>query len=55
LPTHAWFIGFAPYEDPKIAVVVFVFGGGDGSAVAVPIAHEILDYYFSRDLEEDTP
>jgi len=55
LPTHAWFIGFAPYEDPKIAVVVFVFGGGDGSAVAVPIAGEILDYYFSRDLEEDTP
>jgi len=53
LPTHAWFIGFAPYEDPTIAVVVFVFGGGDGSAVAVPIAGEILDYYFSRDL--DTP
>jgi penicillin-binding protein 2 len=56
LPTHAWFIGFAPYEDPQIAVVVFVFGGGEGSAVSVPIAAEILEYYFSRDLvEESTP
>ena len=52
LPTHAWFVGFAPYDDPQIALVVFVFGGGEGSAVAVPIAGEILDYYFSRDLVE---
>jgi len=55
LPTHAWFVGFAPYEDPEIAVVVFVYGGGEGSAVAVPIAAEILEYYFGRDLEESTP
>lgn len=56
LPTHAWFVGFAPYDNPQIALIVFVFGGGEGSAVAVPIAGEILDYYFSRDLvEEETP
>ena len=56
LPTHAWFVGFAPYDNPQIALTVFVFGGGEGSAVAVPIAGEILDYYFSRDLvEEETP
>jgi penicillin-binding protein 2 len=55
MPTHAWFIGFAPYDDPQIALVVFVYGGGEGSAVAVPIAGEILDYYFSRDLEESAP
>ena len=56
LPTHAWFVGFAPYDNPQIALVVFVFGGGDGSAVAVPIARDILEYYFSRDLaQEDTP
>jgi penicillin-binding protein 2 len=55
LPTHAWFVGFAPYDNPQIALVVFVFGGGDGSAVAVPIGGEILEYYFSRDLEESTP
>jgi penicillin-binding protein 2 len=49
LPTHAWFTGFAPYENPEIALTVFVFGGGEGSAAAVPVADEILSYYFSRD------
>jgi penicillin-binding protein 2 len=49
LPTHAWFITFAPFDNPEIALVVFVYGGGEGSAVAVPIANDILNYYFSRD------
>ena len=55
LPTHAWFVTFAPYEDPEIAVVVFIFGGGEGSAAAVPVANDILDYYFYRDVGESTP
>ncbi|MBN1135892.1 MAG: penicillin-binding protein 2 [Anaerolineae bacterium] len=46
LPTHAWFVGFAPYDHPQIAIVVFVFGGGEGSTVAAPIAGDILGYYF---------
>ncbi len=46
LPTHAWFTAFAPYEHPEIALVVFVSGGGEGSAVAAPIAAEILRAYF---------
>ncbi len=46
LPTHAWFAAFAPYQDPEIAVVVFVEGGGEGSETAVPIAAEILQAYF---------
>lgn len=46
LPTHAWFTAFAPYEDPQVALVVFVFGGGEGSATAVPIAREVLAAYF---------
>ncbi len=46
LPTHAWFVAFAPYQEPEIALVVFVFGGGEGSGVAVPIANEVLNYYF---------
>ena len=53
LPTHAWFIAFAPYDDPQIALVVFVEGGGEGSATAVPIAGEILKAYFH--LPKDTP
>lgn len=47
LPTHAWFTAFAPYEDPEIAIVVFVYNGGEGSAVALPIGQEILRGYFN--------
>lgn len=42
---HGWFGGFAPYEDPQIAVVVFIENGGS-SAYSVPIAREIMEYYF---------
>ncbi|OEG62781.1 MAG: penicillin-binding protein 2 [Halanaerobium sp. MDAL1] len=42
---HAWFGGFAPYEDPQITVVVFIENGGS-SAYSVPIAREIMEYYF---------
>jgi penicillin-binding protein 2 len=55
LPTHAWFTGFGPFEDPEIVVVVFVYGGGEGSAVSVPVANEILNYYFSRERGEASP
>jgi penicillin-binding protein 2 len=46
--THAWFTGFAPYENPEIAITVLIEGGGEGSSVAVPIAKEILYYYFTK-------
>lgn len=50
-PTHAWFIAFAPYENPEVAVLVFVEGGvsvlgGEGSGTAAPIAAQILRHYF---------
>ena len=47
LPFHAWFTAFAPYEDPEIAVVVFVYNGGEGSTTALPVAQEILRGYFA--------
>ncbi len=31
-PTHAWFVAYGPYEDPEIAVLTFVYDGGEGSA-----------------------
>ncbi len=58
LPTHAWFTAFAPYEDPEVAITVFVFGGGEGSATAVPIAREVLAAYFGvspEALQEASP
>lgn len=42
LRTHAWFIGFAPFDDPEIAVAVIVEHGGAGGAAAAPIGGEIL-------------
>ncbi|MBU1167555.1 penicillin-binding protein 2 [Patescibacteria group bacterium] len=46
--THAWFTAFAPYDNPEIALVVLVEGGGEGQEVAVPIAGEILKWYFEE-------
>lgn len=46
--THAWFVGFAPYNQPKVAILVLVEDGGEGSAVAVPIASKILEWYFNN-------
>lgn len=43
--THAWFTGFAPYENPKIVITILVEEGGEGSAVAVPIARDFLDWW----------
>lgn len=48
LPTHAWFMAYAPAEAPEIVVVAWIYNGGEGSTVSVPIAHDILDFYFKR-------
>lgn len=42
---HAWFVAFAPIDEPKIAVAVLIENGGGGSEQAAPVAREILDYY----------
>ena len=42
---HAWFIAFAPADDPIIALSVLVENGGGGSSVAGPVAREVLDAY----------
>ena len=46
--THAWFIGYAPYENPEIVIAVLVEAGGEGHKSAVPVAKEILKWYFSK-------
>jgi peptidoglycan glycosyltransferase len=45
-PDHNWFIGFAPADDPQIAVAVFVAnGGGTGGDVSAPIARDVMQAY----------
>jgi penicillin-binding protein 2 len=45
--SHAWFSGFAPFEDPQVAIVVFL-EKGNGAKNAAPTGARILDYYFHR-------
>lgn len=44
---NAWFVGFAPYDDPEIAFAVVIEGGGEGSSTAVPVAFDLLNWYFT--------
>lgn len=46
LPTHSWYVGYAPLDDPEIVVAAFVFNGGEGSAWAAPIACNVMAAYF---------
>ncbi|MBQ2250272.1 MAG: penicillin-binding protein 2, partial [Lachnospiraceae bacterium] len=43
--THAWFVGYAPAENPEIAVCVIVEEGGSGGKAAAPIARQMFDAY----------
>ena len=43
---HAWFLAFAPYNKPEIAVAIIVEHGGHGGATAAPIAKKIFKKYF---------
>ena len=45
-PTHSWYVGYGPFEDPEIAVIAFVYNGGEGASVAGPIVQKILNVYF---------
>jgi penicillin-binding protein 2 len=52
-PEHAWYAAFAPFEDPEISVIVYLYNGGEGSVAAVPVAREILTHYFGIVLEDE--
>ncbi len=45
--THAWFTAFAPSPSPEVVVTVLLEEGGEGSAVAVPVARQVLEAWWS--------
>jgi penicillin-binding protein 2 len=45
-PSHAWTVGFAPYDNPEIAVVAFVYNGNEGAPVAGPMIRRVMQAYF---------
>lgn len=61
-PAHAWYMGYAPYDNPEIAVVAFVYSGDEGARLAAPIVRKVMDAYFelkaidqSGGMESTTP
>ncbi|NMA68837.1 MAG: penicillin-binding protein 2, partial [Desulfitobacterium sp.] len=48
VPTHAWYIAFAPAENPEIAVAVFVENGGTGGGAAAPTARKMIETALSQ-------
>ena len=48
---RAWFAGFAPLDNPRIALAVLVDHGGSGGAAAAPVALTILEKFFGRTSE----
>lgn len=49
LKPHAWFVSYAPYEKPRIAIAVMVEHGEHGSSAAAPIASELIRLYILGD------
>lgn len=48
LAPDSWFTVFAPYGNPEIILTILVENGGEGSSTALPVAKEILSWYFNR-------
>lgn len=44
--SHAWFMAFAPFDYPEVAISVIIENGGGGGAVAAPLARKFLEMYF---------
>ena len=51
LQDHAWFVAYAPADDPQVALCVLVEHGVHGSTAAAPIARQMIEHYFAGDLE----
>lgn len=45
-PSHAWTLAYAPFDDPEIAVIAFVYNGKEGATVGGPIVRQVLEAYF---------
>jgi penicillin-binding protein 2 len=43
-------VAFAPYEDPEVAVVAFLYNGGEGAKTAAPIVKRVMEAYFQLKL-----
>ncbi|AHG80673.1 Penicillin-binding protein 2 [Mannheimia varigena USDA-ARS-USMARC-1388] len=52
LHDHAWYIGYAPYENPTMVVALILENAGGGSSAAAPVARQIMDYVLRKGVSE---
>ncbi|MCY4061325.1 MAG: penicillin-binding protein 2 [Chloroflexi bacterium] len=52
-PAHAWYTGYAPYDEPEVIILAFVYNGGEGSQVALPIVRRTMAEYYRLKVERD--
>jgi len=45
-PAHAWYVGYAPYDNPEIAVIAFIYNGTEGATFSAPIVRKVMDAFF---------
>ncbi|MCC6805413.1 MAG: penicillin-binding protein 2 [Anaerolineae bacterium] len=53
-PAHAWFTAYAPYENPEILILGFIYNGGEGSANALPMVMETMEAYLRLKEQRNT-
>ncbi len=46
-PSHAWYVGYGAQGDKDLLVIGFVYNAGEGSAWALPVVRQVLDYYLN--------
>jgi penicillin-binding protein 2 len=52
---HAWFIAFAPFDEPRIALAVLVENAGFGGTQAAPLAGKLIEKYLKPEAQESLP
>jgi penicillin-binding protein 2 len=45
-PTHGWTLAYAPFDDPEIVILAFMYNGGEGATVAAPVVARVMKAYF---------
>ena len=45
-PTHSWTLAYAPFDDPEIVIMAFMYNGGEGASVAGPVVGRVMEAYF---------
>ncbi|MDT8899160.1 penicillin-binding protein 2 [Thermanaerothrix sp. 4228-RoL] len=54
-PAHAWYVGYAPFDNPEIAVVAFVYNGDEGARLAAPVVRKVMEAYFNlKEVDTET-